>query len=74
MVKANSSMVMAIIIAVLYFFSLPGVVWAFPEKNIATKTDPNVMNKTNAMFHAAAFGLALSFAYTPLFNIIAANI
>ena len=57
----NSAIVLAAIIAVLYFFSAPGVLLAFPEANAVSKQDPTKINKVDLAIHAAIFGLVLAF-------------
>lgn len=71
MPKANSTLIMAAILAALFFFATPGVIWTFPEKNLVagSSVENDKMNKLNAAIHAIAFGVILSFAYGPLWAI-----
>ena len=60
---ANSPILMAAIIAVLFFIATPGVMWTFPEPNLTDINDPTKINKMNAVFAAALFGIVLTFIY-----------
>ena len=66
----NSAIILAAIIAVAYFLSAPGVVIAFPESNVMSKSNPNELNKVNLAVHAAVFGLALAFSLPIISGII----
>jgi hypothetical protein len=72
MPRSNSTLLMAIIIAVAFFFATPGVIWTFPEKNLVkgSTSETDEMNKMNAAIHAAIFGVALAFAYGPISAIV----
>jgi hypothetical protein len=68
MPRSNGTLIMAVIIAVAFFFATPGVIWTFPQENLVKDSTRknDKMNKMNAAVHAAIFGVLLAFAYGPI--------
>jgi len=69
---ANQQLILAIVIALLFFFASPGVIFTFPESNITSTSDPKRPNQVNLMFAAVCYGIVLSFALPFIQQIIPA--
>jgi len=72
MSKSNATLVMAVLIAIAFFLSSPGVIWSFPESNVSKIGDITKANKTDVAVHAALFGIAVAFAYPYVNGIVSA--
>lgn len=65
MPSSVGTLFVAAFIGFFFFLASPGVLYAFPEKNIVKGQNAAKMqqaNKVNVMFHAVAFGVAMAFA------------
>ena len=65
--------VMAFVISVMLFISMPGVIWTFPSSNLVSSTDPTKLNKLNAVTVSIIMGFLISFSWPIIWEIINKN-